>query len=135
MGYNLACYTGKNLALWNKTQKERLLQCRSTEQKEHTEQKEQREETKKQTQRTAAVHSTGSACCVSSSCVSNASKLLGFATGVSIVGYMLYKKYKRTKPSAQQSTAQHSTVRSAQEKAKSTSGEIIKKESDPFQMQ
>ena len=122
---------GKNLALWNKLQKERLLQCRSS--KEHTEQKEQKEEeTKKQ-----STHSTSSACCVS-----HTSKLLGFATGVSIVGYIFYKyvntNYKRTKTSAQPlSLAQQSLAQQTQEKPKSTSsGEItIKKESDPFQMQ
>ena len=112
---------GKNLALWNKSQKERLLQHRSSK-----EQKEQKE-TKKT--------STGRACCVSFAGIAyNAMHMLGFETGVSIVGYIFYKRVYTCDKSAKRS-AVRSTVCRTEEKVKSTSEELIKKESDPFQMQ
>ena len=106
---------GKNLALWNKTQKERLLQGSSKEQQEQKEQQQQQQ----------------AFCGTKQCCVSNASNaykmhtmhMLGFAAGVSIVGYICYKKYKSAKPSTVCSTAQSKP----QEKIKSTPEELIKK--------
>ena len=122
---------GKSLALWNKSQKERLLQRCSKDQPTCSKEQEEQEETKQRPP-----------CCTG--IAYNAMHMLGFATGVSIVGYIFYKRVythmntydKSAKRSAvlrsAQSTAQHSTT---QETVKSTSEEVIKKESDPFQMQ
>jgi len=115
---------GKKLAEWNRRNKQKIHENKIYENKETISTEETAEESKQES--AVAVSDTKSKPVVT---------VMGFVTGVSVVGYMLYRKWNNTKQRSTKQTLLSEKQTATQPEEKHTKSMPVRPSADPFCMQ